>query len=372
MNRPAQRRAGQSGGVPSGAPSGAGPRDGSGAFLLQEALGVQGGHAARAGAGDGLAIDVVLHVAGGEHARDGGHGGHAGQAALGDDVAVFHFQLALENFGVGLVADGDEAALQLDVGGRAVLRALDAHTGDAAVVAQHFFQGVEHLQFHVAVFDLAHQLVHQDGLGAELVAAVDQVDLAGDVGQVQGLFHGGVAATDHDHVLVAVEEAVTGGAGGHTAAHEGFFGRQAQILGRGAGGQDDGVSRVHGAVAGQREGALGEVDRVDVVENDLRLEAFGVLLEALHQVGALHAIGVGRPVVHLGGGHQLAALLQAGDDDRLQVGAGGVDGGGPTGRAGTENQQLGVASGLAHGSEMGSSGSNARVGRLRPKPYEQP
>ena len=40
----------------------------------QPALGVQGGHAAAAGGGDGLAIIVVGHVAGGKHALDAGGG----------------------------------------------------------------------------------------------------------------------------------------------------------------------------------------------------------------------------------------------------------------------------------------------------------
>lgn len=86
---------------------------------------------------------------------------------------------------------------------------------------------------------------------------------------------------------------------------------------------------------------------MDVVEDDLGLEALGVGLHARHQVRAHQAVGVTRPVVHLGGGHQLAALLQAGDDDRLQVGAGGVDGGGPAGRAGTEDDEALVAGGQA-------------------------
>jgi hypothetical protein len=76
---------------------------------------------------------------------------------------------------------------------------------------------------------------------------------------------------------------------------------------------------------------------VDVVEHDLGLEALGVLLHARHQVRAQQAVGVARPVVDVGGGHQLAALLQAGDDDRLEVGAG--DSGRPAGRAGAEDQQ---------------------------------
>ncbi|KAG0919669.1 hypothetical protein G6F31_021024 [Rhizopus arrhizus] len=70
-------------------------------------------------------------------------------------------------------------------------------------------------------------------------------------------------------------------------------------------------------------------------------------LHACHQVRPHQAGGVTRPVVHLGGGHQLAALLQAGDDDRLQVGTGGVDGGGPAGRAGTEDDEALVAGGQA-------------------------
>ena len=39
----------------------------------------------------------------------------------------------------------------------------------------------------------------------------------------------------------------------------------------------------------RRIGRSVEVDRVDVVEDDLGVEALGVLLEALHQLRALHA-----------------------------------------------------------------------------------
>jgi hypothetical protein len=67
---------------------------------------------------------------------------------------------------------------------------------------------------------------------------------------------------------------------------------------------------------------------VDVVEDDLGLEALGVRLHALHQVRAHQAVRVAGPVVDLGGRHQLAALLQAGDQHRLEVGARGVDAGG--------------------------------------------
>ena len=198
------------------------------------------------------------------------------------------------------------------------------------------------LELDLAFGDLGHQAVDQDRLGAELVAAVDQGDLAGDVGQVQRFLDRGIAAADHRHFLVAVEEAVAGGAGRHALAHEGFFRRQAQVLGRGAGGDDQRVAGVFAGVADQADRLFVQVGRVDVVEHDFGLEALGVLQQALHQFRTLHAHRVARPVLDIGGGHQLAALLDAGDQHRFQVGAGRVDGGAVAGGAGTEDQDFGV------------------------------
>jgi len=76
-----------------------------------------------------------------------------------------------------------------------------------------------------------------------------------------------------------------------------------------------------------------------MVEHHLGLEALGVLLEALHQLRALHAGGVGGPVVHVGGGHQLPALRQAGDQYRLQVGARRVHRGRVAGGTGAEDEE---------------------------------
>ena len=166
---------------------------------------------------------MVLHVAGRKHARHAGHGGHALQATLGNDVAVLHVQLAFENIGVGLVANGNEAALQGQVAGAVVGGAFEAHAGHTAGVAQHFVQHAVRLQHDLAAADFVHQLVDHDGLGFELVAAMHQMHLAGDVGQVQGLFHRRVAAADHTHGLFTVKEAVTGGAAGDAPAHEGLL-----------------------------------------------------------------------------------------------------------------------------------------------------
>ena len=116
-----------SGGELNRRPPGTGPGLGSGGALpadppcpcplstlggqgVQVLLRVQGGHAAGPGGGDGLAVDMVHDVAGGEDPGDRGGGGVAVGAALDLDVAAGHVELALEDLGVGLVADGDEDA----------------------------------------------------------------------------------------------------------------------------------------------------------------------------------------------------------------------------------------------------------------------
>jgi hypothetical protein len=86
---------------------------------------------------------------------------------------------------------------------------------------------------------------------------------------------------------------------------------------------------------------------MDMVENDLGMKTFGVALESIHQSRALYAFGVGRPVVDIVRRHQLPALLQAGDDHRVQIGARGVDRCRITGRAGAQNQEFCVFG--AHG-----------------------
>ena len=79
-----------------------------------------------------------------------------------------------------------------------------------------------------------------------------------------------------------------------------------------------------------------------MIEHDPRLEALGMLEEALHQVGPLYAVYVGRPVVDIGGGHELAALREAGHEHRLEIGAGGIERSGVARGAGAEDQDLRV------------------------------
>ena len=56
---------------------------GLGPMPVEIALGIERGHAAGSGAGHRLAVDMVLHVARGEHARDARRGCIALRATLG-------------------------------------------------------------------------------------------------------------------------------------------------------------------------------------------------------------------------------------------------------------------------------------------------
>ena len=69
----------------------------------------------------------------------------------------------------------------------------------------------------------------------------------------------------------------------------------------------------------------------DMIENDLRIETFGMLSHVLHQRRSLQTFDTGRPVFHVSRRHQLAALFQARDQDRIEIGASGIDRRGVTG-----------------------------------------
>ena len=69
-----------------------------------------------------------------------------------------------------------------------------------------------------------------------------------------------------------------------------------------------------------------EIERDDVVVEDLGAEALGLLLHLGHEVGALDAVGEAREVLDVGRRHEVAAGFdRARDDERLEVRARGVD-----------------------------------------------
>src|SRR5262249_29025110 len=86
-------------------PRGEGKSTSGQAELVEVLLRIECGHAAEAGRGDRLTIDLVGDVAGGKHAGHAGHGRAAVETRLDLDVAVAHRQLPVEQRRVRRMAD---------------------------------------------------------------------------------------------------------------------------------------------------------------------------------------------------------------------------------------------------------------------------
>ena len=168
--------------------------------------------------------------------------------------------------------------------------------------------------------------VEHDRRGAELVAAVDDRDLAGELGQEGGVLHRGVAAADHDRLLVAEEGGVAGGAVGDAARGQLVLAGHAELLRLGAHRQDHRagadllVADVDAVDA--RRASLGELDPGGVVGDEARAEALGLVAEAAaSSPGPSTPSGIARVVLHVGRLLEQAAPREALDHERLEVGA---------------------------------------------------
>ena len=251
------------------------------------------------------------------------------------------------------MANGDENAENIDMLHCIGLQILDAQAGNAGVVAQNFIKRTVVENGDLAGLLFLEQFVLHDFLGAELLAAMNQGDVAGDIGQIKRFFNRRIAATNDGNRFAAVKETIASGTGGNALAGKFLFRGQAEILSRGAGGNNQRIAGIGAGVADQRERLLGQLCRVNLIENNFCLEAASMRLKTRHQFGTLHAISIRWPVVHFGGGHQLAALGHTGDQHRFQIGAGGIDGGSVTGGAGAQDNEGGVANGLGHDDPLG-------------------
>ena len=236
--------------------------------------------------------------------------------------------------------DGHEEALDGHLALGAGLRVTQAKAADL-LLAQHVHDLAVPLDADLGV---RHGTVLHDAAAAQLVTPVDEHDLARELGQEEGLLQGAVAAAHHGHPLVAEEEAVASGAGGDSATSQAGLVGQVKPDSRGPRGDDDAVRRVAGSARGDGEGSRREVDRLDVGVHQAGTEALGLGSHVGHQLGAVDALGEARVVLDLGGDHELSAGHEAGDDERLEVGARGVDGGRQAGRAAAHDEHPGVRS----------------------------
>jgi hypothetical protein len=182
---------------------------------------------------------------------------------------------------------------------------------------------------------------------------VDDRDARGVAREEGRLLHRRVAAADDDDLLALEEEPVARRARGDAQAPQpfrrGLFARNAEPLGRRAR-SDDQRLRLDLVLLGlEREGPLGEIDRVDPRAHKLRAETLRLLAELIHQLGALDAFGEAGVVLDLGRDRQLPAGLRPLDDERGHVGARGVDGGGESGGTRSDDDDFTVQNVFGHG-----------------------
>lgn len=299
---------------------------------------LHGGDRAVSGGGDDLTQALDADIAGGEHAGD--IRAHIG---IGDDIAVVHLHNAIKKLGVGLVADEAEQTehavllVGMDDGLLAGLDIAEGHRVQQALAVHALNDAVP----DKGDFGVGKRLL-LDGLGGtKLVAAVDDRDLAGKLGQIHGLLDRTVAAADDINLVVLEEGRVARGAEGDAAAGELALVFAADGAGEGAGGDDDGLCLVLALVADDLLDLTAEVNALDDIAAALGTELRRLLAHARDQTAAALALdalaGIVLDLVGLG---DLAAVLSLFDDQGAQTGAAGVQSGRKTGRAGAENNNI--------------------------------
>ena len=80
--------------------------------------------------------------------------------------------------------------------------------------------------------------------------------------------------------------------------------------------------------------------RVDVLGDEARAEALGLVAQVLHHLRAHHALRVAGVVLDVGRLLEQAAPQEALDDERVEVGARGVQRGGVAGRAAPDDDHV--------------------------------
>jgi len=180
---------------------------------------------------------------------------------------------------------------------------------------------------------------------AELVTTVDDIDLRTELGQVEGVFQGRIAATDDDGSAFTEEVAVAGSAGRDAKAAELLLTGESEPAGLGAGSHDDGISDdLVFIVDPAMEWAGREVHLSDDTGAHLGAYVEGLVTDIFHYDGAGGSVRIAREVLDLVGDGKLSAHLKTFYKDRFKVSAGGVYTGCISCRSGAYNEAFNMFS----------------------------
>ena len=166
-------------------------------------------------------------------------------------------------------------------------------------------------------------------------------DLAGKFGEVDGFLHRTVTAADHIHLVILKERGIAGGAEGDAATGELALILTADGAGEGTGGDNDGLGLVLALIADDLLDLAAEVNALDDIGAALSTELCRLLAHAGDQTATAltldHLAGIVLDLVGLG---DLAAVLSLFDNQCAQTGASGIQAGGESGGAGTEDDNI--------------------------------
>src|SRR5512143_1958091 len=304
--------------------------------VAQVPLGVEGALAPRTSGGDGLPVGVVDEVADRKDPAEA----RPGRGLLDDHVALLvQLDLSLDQLRARPVPDRNEGLAAIEFPLLAGLGVLEAAPGDLAVVACYEFDRDvrrQELDVLLALGPLLHDL-----RGAALVAAVDDLERLGELGDEDRVLHRRVTAADHGDVLALEEGAITDPAGGDTAAAELDFPRDAEALGLGAHREDHGLGLV-GVLADPDglDAPVGQLHFGGVIGDETGAEALGLGAELVHHLRPHHTLWIAGVVLDVGGVLQLPAPLKALDDQGLELCPGGVERRGIPGGTTAEDDQV--------------------------------
>src|SRR3954468_6043709 len=169
---------------------------------------------------------------------------------------------------------------------------------------------------------------------------MDHGNFRGEAREEERLFHGGVATADHGDLFPGEEKSIASCAGGNTVSDQSLFAGQPEPPGGSAAGDDQGLSLDGLFTELQGERTLTEIGAGKMTGANLSAEARGLALHVLDQLRTLNAFRKSGKIFYQRGERELAAGLVAFEDERLQVGAGGINGGSQAGASGAENHRV--------------------------------
>ena len=194
---------------------------------------------------------------------------------------------------------------------------------------------------------------------------MNERDFRRDIGKINRFIDRCIAAADDCHFTVTVEKTVTSSASRYPPSDIGLLRWQSQILCRRTRGDDERIAGIFPHIADQPDRLGIQFGRMNLVEFDPCFETFGMFKETLHQIRSRYALSVPWPVFDFRSRHQLSALLQSCNQKRFEIGSCRINRCGITGRAGSQNDHIGMYRRSCHSFTIGKNRNSSHKPAVR-------